>query len=111
MLRLLLVAFIFAACSENPLDPHSLRRFPTANVDERLHLSRDDENQIYRLVYRQSSYRISRVSLDGQKGTVTVSCGGDDVFDGDIPRLTGDYFELEKVGPRWRIIGKGWWMR
>jgi hypothetical protein len=109
---LLAIALLLLSCADNPFDPHSLRRFPpTARVDVRLHLSREDENQIFRLVYKRSSQRISSVSPGLKKGTVEVSCGYDDVFDEDKPRLTGDSFELEKVGPTWRIISKGWWMR
>jgi hypothetical protein len=108
----LTLALLLTSCADNPFDPHSLRRFPpTARVDERLHLSRDDENQIFRLVYKHSSQHISSVSADVPKGTVTVWCGYDDVFDEDKPRLTGDSFELKRVGPTWRIISKGEWMR
>jgi hypothetical protein len=100
MLRAVLgIELLLVSCAENPFDPHSLRGFqPNARVDERLHLSRDDENQIFRLIYKHSSQRISSVSPGLKNGTVEVWCGYDDVFDEHKPRLTGDSFELEKVG-------------
>ena len=110
-LPLLAIVFLLPACSENPLDPHSLRRFPvTARVDERLHFSPDDENQIFRLVYKHSSQRISSVSPGFKKGTVEVTCGYDDILN-DVPRLTGDAFTLQKLESKWVVTEKSEWMR
>lgn len=98
------VLFLLPACSDNPVDPHSLRRFPpTTRIDERAHLSREDENQIVRLVYKQSSQRISSVSLGTRKNTVEVWCGYDDIVNG-VSRLTGGGFTLEKTDSTWRIV-------
>jgi len=108
---LLAVALLLASCADNPFDPNSLRSFPpTARVDERLHLSRDDENQIFRLVYKQSSQRISSVSPGFKKGMVEVTCGYDDILN-DVPRLTGDAFTLKKLGSKWVIIEKSDWIQ
>ena len=112
MSRILLVAATIwlAACADNPFDPHSLRKLPPGTVDERLHLSADDENQIFRLVYKASSQRISFVAPRATKDTVEVTCGYNDILN-DRPRLTGDAFTLQKVGSKWIIVHKGWWMR
>jgi hypothetical protein len=112
MSRILLVAATIrlAACADNPFDPHSLCKLPPGTVDQRLHLSADDANQIFRLVYKASSQRISFVAPRGTKDTVEVTCGYNDILN-DLPRLTGDAFTLQKVGSKWIIVHKGWWMR
>ncbi len=98
------VLFFLPACSESPLAPHSLRRFPpTARIDERVQLSREDESQIIRLVQKQSSQQISSVSLGTQKNTVDVWCGYDDIVNG-VPRISGGGFALKKTNSTWSII-------
>jgi hypothetical protein len=109
VLRALLITstLLVASCAENPLNPNGLRKLPKSAVDEKLHLSPDDENQIYRLAYKHSFQRISYVSAGHRPNTVELTCGYDDT----VYRLTGDTVELEKVGSRWKFIGKGWWVR
>jgi hypothetical protein len=112
MFRVLLVLLIVVTgCAWNPFDPRGLRKFPrTTTVDEELHLSPQDCDQIFRLVYKQSSQRISSVIRGPRKNTVQVWCGYDDLVS-EVPRLTGDAFTLEKTDATWRIISKDEWMR
>jgi hypothetical protein len=110
--RLLLIGttILVSACAGfNPFDPHSLWKLPPGTIDERLHLIPQDENQIYRLVDKASSQRITYVFPE-EKNVIGVNCGENDIVY-DAPRLTGDYFELERTGTTWRIVYKGWWMK
>ena len=102
---------LFSGCAGNPFDPNTLLRFPPGTVvDERVHLSRDDENQIYRLVYKAASQRIDTVLSGTAKNEVEVICGYNDIVN-DVPRLTGDSLTLRRIGAKWTIVEKSMWMR
>src|SRR4030095_3543454 len=99
------VVLLLSACAYNPFDPHSLRKLPPRTVDARLHLSVQDEDQIFRLVQKASNQPISSVEPGRQKGIVVVRCGE------DRPFPSGDGFELQKAGERWRIVSTLLWAR
>ena len=97
--------FLLSACAENPFDPHALRRFPHGTaVSKGLNLSRDDEDQICKLVRGATAGHITYIHSGLKPNSIVVLC---DLSDG----LYSDVIHLQKVGSIWHVTGKGLVMR
>lgn len=106
------ILFGISSCAYNPLDLHGLRPLPkSANVDEHVHLTPTDIDQIVRAIGKKTAQPVDYIYNGGPVDSIEVICGYSDVSSENIPRLTGYEFTLERINGKWTIIKSGFWMR